>query len=247
MTDMKTKLMTDISNLGVDILHPILQKNLEKLNTYYANIAYTEDLVNIKAPSSEMLSLRSELLQNLDIQIFGDMFTNVQVPLYSETYCDMLVDYANNSKFQVSPYETPGTQIEEHYLETNFPELFTLSSAIHNEVLTKLWCLINGQRPYIVNSCRMTKYTYGGEVTPNGALHKDHTSPCTTVVELTSRNPSDKEYLNMYPGIKVPVPSKKGYASLFNGRQCAHGFGGVKSTDRYILVYLANEGEIFTT
>jgi len=154
--------------------------------------------------------------------------------------CARLVELMRDSwgDFEPNPDEDPDYQMDEIVLSLKRPDAYELFSALHDQVLRRIWIVIFGVSPETINSIQVARYQPGPRAMTN--WHYDRDSECTSVVELTSQSDRRGAGFEVFPGTAIP-PAEQGEITLFQGSTLLHRSLPVTAGERAILVHWAGQ------
>ena len=178
-------------------------------------------------------------LKNVISEPLKEVYT---VPLFSEKFCQILLDEINNMQdhfsFCPNPEEDELRQIPEIVLSERCPELY--SSLLHvvqsfiNPILLTIW-----NRHVTGGNIQIANYNLKNK--KQGAWHHDASSDVSIVVPLNTGDykGGGTEFLNR--GIVEPLPTGNGL--IFPSYTHLHRGLAVEEGDRYLLVFWLNSEE----
>ena len=172
-------------------------------------------------------------IQNIIKETVKDVYT---VPLFSETFCKLLVDEMKNLEsfygFKPNPNEDELRQIPEIVLQECCPDiynsLFQIIYSVVNPVLLSIW-----NRHVTGGGIQIANYNLKDK--KQGAWHHDADADISIVVPLNTGEykGGGTEFLNR--GIVKPIPT--GNALIFPSFTHMHRGLPIESGDRYLLVF----------
>ncbi len=172
-------------------------------------------------------------IQNIIKETVKDVYT---VPLFSETFCKLLVDEMKNLEsfygFKPNPDEDELRQIPEIVLQECCPDiynsLFQIIYSVVNPVLLSIW-----NRHVTGGGIQIANYNLKDK--KQGAWHHDADADISIVVPLNTGEykGGGTEFLNR--GIVKPIPT--GSALIFPSFTHMHRGLPIESGDRYLLVF----------
>jgi hypothetical protein len=204
----------------------LIKETLEKAKKSIPNIVDFYRGGGLKEPKENLLkSVISEPLK--------DVYT---VPLFSEKFCQILLDEIDNMQkhfaFTPNPDEDELRQIPEIVLSEKCPELYNsllhVVQSVINPILLTIWNRhVTGGNIQIAN--------YNLKDKKQGAWHHDASSDVSIVVPLNTGDykGGGTEFLNR--GIIEPLPTGNGL--IFPSYTHLHRGLAVEEGDRYLLVF----------
>lgn len=157
------------------------------------------------------------------------------VPLFSEKFCEILLNKVKKSGFEPNPEEDELRQIPEVVLQEKHPQmansiLYAALSGL-NPVFLSLW-----GRPCHSGGVQVCNYNLRDK--SQGAWHHDESADITVVVPLNTGEYKGGGTEFYKRGIVEPLPT--GHALIFPSFTHLHRGLPVESGDRYLLVFWLN-------
>ena len=174
------------------------------------------------------------VLQNYPKVHCNDVYS---VGLFTEEFCDMMLDEIENMKrhfnFSPNPDEDNLRQIPEIVLSERCPELYNSMLGVALNVLNPIFMSI-WQR-YIDSASSIQIANYNLENKKQGAWHHDSSADISVVVPLNTGDyeGGGTEFFNR--GVVEPLP--RGHALFFPSFTHLHRGLAVGEGDRYLLVF----------
>ena len=208
------------------------KKTLEKAKASLPNIVDFYKSGGLEDPKeSSLKTLISEPLK--------EVYT---VPLFSEKFCQILLDEINNMQkhfaFTPNPDEDELRQIPEIVLSEKCPDLYNsllhVVESVINPILLTIW-----NRHVTGGNIQIANYNLKNK--KQGAWHHDASSDVSIVVPLNTGDykGGGTEFLNR--GIIKPLPTGSGL--IFPSYTHLHRGLAVEKGDRYLLVFWLNSEE----
>jgi hypothetical protein len=210
----------------------LIKETLEKAKESLPNIVDFYRGGGLKEP-------KENPLKNVISEPLKDVYT---VPLFSERFCQILLDEIDNMQkhfaFTPNPDEDELRQIPEIVLSEKCPELYNsllhVVQSVINPILLTIWNRhVTGGNIQIAN--------YNLKDKKQGAWHHDASSDVSIVVPLNTGDykGGGTEFLNR--GIVEPLPTGSGL--IFPSYTHMHRGLAVEEGDRYLLVFWLNSEE----